>query len=266
MSLYFISFSFFFFFKQKPSYEVRISDGSSDVCSSDLIGAPVRVHNRAGLLQRGHVHLVDIGEVRDVALGRLHILGDLAAEADDLDLLVLAAGGRARAGDGAALVEEVGIEVGVADAIAGGLDLAEVDAEVARALADGGGGQHSPPACGRGWGRACGGGDSPSPLAAARLIPSRLREGRFSASIALAAIRFAAVFGPSVFSRAASVAATVFDVGAGDGLFGFGGGFGRFGARLENDEDRADGDLVADFAGHFHDLARYRGFHLDRGD
>src|SRR3546814_4703985 len=90
---------------------MRISDWSSDVCSSDL-GAPVRVHHRAGLLQRGHVHLVDIGEVRDVALGRLHILGDLAAEADDLDLLVLAAGGRARAGDGAALVEEVGIEVG----------------------------------------------------------------------------------------------------------------------------------------------------------
>src|SRR3546814_981528 len=27
----------FFFFKQKTAYEVRISDGSSDVCSSDLI-------------------------------------------------------------------------------------------------------------------------------------------------------------------------------------------------------------------------------------
>src|SRR3546814_4308283 len=26
----------FFFFKQKPSYELRISDCSSDVCSSDL--------------------------------------------------------------------------------------------------------------------------------------------------------------------------------------------------------------------------------------
>src|SRR3546814_4888424 len=26
----------FFFFKQKTEYEVRISDGSSDVCSSDL--------------------------------------------------------------------------------------------------------------------------------------------------------------------------------------------------------------------------------------
>src|SRR3546814_1346343 len=31
-------FLFFFFFKQKTAYEMRISDWSSDVCSSDLIG------------------------------------------------------------------------------------------------------------------------------------------------------------------------------------------------------------------------------------
>src|SRR3546814_3089219 len=30
-------FSFFFFFKQKTAYEMRISDWSSDVCSSDLL-------------------------------------------------------------------------------------------------------------------------------------------------------------------------------------------------------------------------------------
>src|SRR3546814_9000505 len=30
---------FFFFFKQKTAYELRISDWSSDVCSSDLIDA-----------------------------------------------------------------------------------------------------------------------------------------------------------------------------------------------------------------------------------
>src|SRR3546814_7188491 len=30
------SFWFFFFFKQKTAYEMRISDWSSDVCSSDL--------------------------------------------------------------------------------------------------------------------------------------------------------------------------------------------------------------------------------------
>src|SRR3546814_9866054 len=30
----------FFFFKQKTAYEMRISDWSSDVCSSDLVAAP----------------------------------------------------------------------------------------------------------------------------------------------------------------------------------------------------------------------------------
>src|SRR3546814_7775522 len=39
---------FFFFFKQKTAYEMRISDWSSDVCSSDLqrrvgLGDPVRI-------------------------------------------------------------------------------------------------------------------------------------------------------------------------------------------------------------------------------
>src|SRR3546814_6992555 len=31
-----VSYLFFFFFKQKTAYEMRISDWSSDVCSSDL--------------------------------------------------------------------------------------------------------------------------------------------------------------------------------------------------------------------------------------
>src|SRR3546814_1305399 len=35
MLLYY--FFFFFFFKQKTAYEMRISDWSSDVCSSDLV-------------------------------------------------------------------------------------------------------------------------------------------------------------------------------------------------------------------------------------
>src|SRR3546814_19301842 len=34
-------FCFFFFFKQKTAYEMRISDWSSDVCSSDLLGRAV---------------------------------------------------------------------------------------------------------------------------------------------------------------------------------------------------------------------------------
>src|SRR3546814_5102304 len=33
----FIGGMFFFFFKQKTAYEMRISDWSSDVCSSDLV-------------------------------------------------------------------------------------------------------------------------------------------------------------------------------------------------------------------------------------
>src|SRR3546814_7042141 len=32
-----VFFCFFFFFKQKTAYEMRISDWSSDVCSSDLL-------------------------------------------------------------------------------------------------------------------------------------------------------------------------------------------------------------------------------------
>src|SRR3546814_3712124 len=32
----------FFFFKQKTAYEMRISDWSSDVCSSDLLPSPAR--------------------------------------------------------------------------------------------------------------------------------------------------------------------------------------------------------------------------------
>src|SRR3546814_9913523 len=36
MVAYFFCIVFFFFFKQKTAYEMRISDWSSDVCSSDL--------------------------------------------------------------------------------------------------------------------------------------------------------------------------------------------------------------------------------------
>src|SRR3546814_14769361 len=42
----------FFFFKQKTAYEMRISDWSSDVCSSDL-GVPAAVREGAWQLQRG---------------------------------------------------------------------------------------------------------------------------------------------------------------------------------------------------------------------
>src|SRR3546814_5861939 len=49
-------FGYFFFFKQKTAYEMRISDWSSDVCSSDLLAEdPVArraVAERTGRLPR----------------------------------------------------------------------------------------------------------------------------------------------------------------------------------------------------------------------
>src|SRR3546814_7309877 len=40
---------FFFFFKQKTAYEMRISDWSSDVCSSDLITGNPAIRRVAGI-------------------------------------------------------------------------------------------------------------------------------------------------------------------------------------------------------------------------
>src|SRR3546814_5041194 len=48
-------FFFFFFFKQKTAYEMRISDWSSDVCSSDLsnlLAHHLKVLEGAGLIVR----------------------------------------------------------------------------------------------------------------------------------------------------------------------------------------------------------------------
>src|SRR3546814_5651314 len=61
-----VLFIYFFFFKQKTAYEMRISDWSSDVCSSDLI---LRKERLRGLIpgQRDAViqyadHIVGEGE------------------------------------------------------------------------------------------------------------------------------------------------------------------------------------------------------------
>src|SRR3546814_5741783 len=51
-------FSFVFFFKQKTAYEMRISDWSSDVCSSDLVIYPGQRLRVPG----GRYHLVSDGE------------------------------------------------------------------------------------------------------------------------------------------------------------------------------------------------------------
>src|SRR3546814_5335128 len=49
---------FVFFFKQKTAYEMRISDWSSDVCSSDLV--PQLCQRRRGVAAGGVTH----GEIR----------------------------------------------------------------------------------------------------------------------------------------------------------------------------------------------------------
>src|SRR3546814_2075561 len=67
----------FFFFKQKTAYEVRISDWSSDVCSSDLLGAvPRRLEQ---LLAGGAVvQILQLGLLGGV-LQRQHVLAVLLA-------------------------------------------------------------------------------------------------------------------------------------------------------------------------------------------
>src|SRR3546814_3397667 len=57
---------YFFFFKQKTAYEMRISDLSSDVCSSDLIG-----HGE----EPGSAQGEDRGDEEILEKGDLHRLG-----------------------------------------------------------------------------------------------------------------------------------------------------------------------------------------------
>src|SRR3546814_11160966 len=72
----------FFFFKQKTAYEMRISDWSSDVCSSDLAGDTAR--RRPGREDvGGHVGTGELavgqeceGGNGDADLGHLEIAGE----------------------------------------------------------------------------------------------------------------------------------------------------------------------------------------------
>src|SRR3546814_19369304 len=68
----------FFFFKQKTAYEMRISDWSSDVCSSDLLvhaddAAGVLLPARGRLVRQGHPRhhpRAPVQQARDVRLHR----------------------------------------------------------------------------------------------------------------------------------------------------------------------------------------------------
>src|SRR3546814_6733663 len=79
---------FFFFFKQKTAYDLRISDWSSDVCSSDLNRLrlqPVILEHEFGNIV-GHPHEQRVAVVlAEAPLGHLAVQCDL-----DIDLIVRA--------------------------------------------------------------------------------------------------------------------------------------------------------------------------------
>src|SRR3546814_6760595 len=75
-----------FLFKQKTAYEMRISDWSSDVRSSDLLGAAVRTPY-PGTQTKGHLNFSreEIETLLREIIGRddqpvLHVVGDATAE------------------------------------------------------------------------------------------------------------------------------------------------------------------------------------------
>src|SRR3546814_10574404 len=71
-------FSIFFFFKQKTAYEMRISDWSSDVCSSDLNAPTGRLAESLTLPQP---YLLFLGDTVEAGYAKTAFgLADLAAD------------------------------------------------------------------------------------------------------------------------------------------------------------------------------------------
>src|SRR3546814_999631 len=84
MAFVFLCFLLWFFFKQKTAYEMRISDGISDVCSSDLRRACV-VGQTQFLSERLDRTIVAI-DVQDLEIGAVALLQRLAAVRGRLSL------------------------------------------------------------------------------------------------------------------------------------------------------------------------------------
>src|SRR3546814_3909768 len=74
-TVYVVEVILFFFFKQKTAYEMRISDWSSDVCSSDLClrGARDDVETAAERREAGDVDLVEGAGVPRVEVERVEV-------------------------------------------------------------------------------------------------------------------------------------------------------------------------------------------------
>src|SRR3546814_6993045 len=80
-------FVFFFFFKQKPAYEMRIRDWSSDVCSSELLLAGL---NLVGLERAG----VDSKEIQDLLKAYDELFGAEGTFAERVDAVATRYSGR----------------------------------------------------------------------------------------------------------------------------------------------------------------------------
>src|SRR3546814_9581288 len=65
----------FFFFKQKTAYEMRISDWSSDVCSSDLQIDPVLMADRFPYYDLDGRLVADAHEIAELAAGHEEPIG-----------------------------------------------------------------------------------------------------------------------------------------------------------------------------------------------
>src|SRR3546814_824465 len=75
----FVLFVIFFFFKQKTAYEMRISDWSSDVCSSDLVfGSLLEALGRSQVVLKGNTSEMLEGIAEGRYLIGYNVLGSYA--------------------------------------------------------------------------------------------------------------------------------------------------------------------------------------------
>src|SRR3546814_2849400 len=86
---YSLHFMFFFFFKQKTAYEMRISDWSSDVCSSDLVAVTAAMLMGLGFAPLQAAGLSLIANTAPVAYGALGAPVIALSAVSGIDLLQL---------------------------------------------------------------------------------------------------------------------------------------------------------------------------------
>src|SRR3546814_2729755 len=94
--------SVLFFFKQKTAYEMRISDWSSDVCSSDLFQVEIRRHAAFGDIAL--LHALAEWQAGEVAI---QLVGPLVIGADETARLAARLLAEAHAAMGAAVLDHM---------------------------------------------------------------------------------------------------------------------------------------------------------------